>query len=118
LSVTLIRLSNFIEEFRKLDSEMQAQTMLALLYIARMDKTDSPATVKDVGEYLGVSTAAASRNVAALSAWSRHQKPGHDLIEATENPAFRSQKFIRLTTKGKRMIKTLEENYGSFTKGE
>ena len=90
---------------------MQAQTMLALLYIARMDKTDSPATVKDVGDYLGVSTAAASRNVAALSAWSRHQKPGHDLVEATENPAFRSQKFIRLTAKGKRMIKTLEENY-------
>ena len=97
---------------------MQAQTMLALLYIARLDQTDNPATVKDVGDHLGVSTAAASRNVAALSAWSRHKKPGHGLVEATENPAFRSQKFIRLTAKGKRVIKTLEENYGNFTKGE
>lgn len=118
MSVTLLKLSNFIEEFRKLDTEMQAQTMLAFLYIARMDATDSPATVSDVAEYLGLTSASASRNVAALSEWSRHQKAGHNLVEARENPAFRSQKFIRLTAKGKRMIKTLEANYGDNEKGE
>ena len=118
MSVTLLRLSNFIEEFRKVDSEMQAQTMLTLLYVARMEKTDKPATIKDVGEYLGVTSASASRNVASLAQWSRHQRAGHDLIEANEDPSFRSQKLITLTSKGRRFIKTLEDNYGRFTAGE
>lgn len=109
MSLTLIKLTNTIEEFRKLDSEMQAQTMLAFIYIARMDNGGSPASVKEVGEHLGLTSASASRNIAVLSKWSRHNKPGHDLVEAIENPEFRSQKLIRLTAKGKRVIKTLED---------
>lgn len=82
-----------------------------------MDKGGTPASIKEVGEYLGVTSASASRNIASLSKWSRHGKAGHDLIEAYENPMYRSQKLIRLTAKGKRVIKTLEENYGSTTEG-
>jgi DNA-binding MarR family transcriptional regulator len=94
-----------VEEFRKLDSEMQAQTMLAFLYIANR----SPVTVKDVGEFLGVTSASASRNVAVLGKWSRHNKPGHDLVYSYENPARRIEKFIELTPKGKRVAQTIEE---------
>lgn len=108
MSLNLIKISTILEEFRKLDSEMQAQTMLAFVYVGRMDKGGSPATVKDVGAYLGVSSAAASRNIAALSKWSRHGRAGHDLIEATEDPENRTRKLIRLTAKGSRVLQTLE----------
>lgn len=108
MSLTLIKLSNTLEEFRKFDSEIQAQTMLAFLYTARMDLGGSPASIKEVGEYLGLTSASASRNIAVLSKWSRHGKPGHDLVEAIENPEYRSQKLIRLTSKGRRVIKSLE----------
>ena len=117
MSLSLIKLTNVIEEFRKLDSEMQAQTMLALIYVARMEESGAPASIKEVGDYLGVTSASASRNIAVLSKWSRHNKAGHDLVEAYENPMYRSQKLIRLTPKGKRVIKTLENIYGSTTKG-
>lgn len=100
-----------------MDSEMQAQTMLALIYVARMDKAGTNASIKDVGEYLGITSASASRNIAALSKWSRHNKAGHDLVEAFENPMYRSQKLVRLTPKGKRVVKSLEELYGYQTKG-
>lgn len=99
----------FLEEFRKLDSEMQAQTMLAFLYIAQNEGSQTPVTVRDVGERLGITSASASRNVAALSKWHRHGKMGHDLVEAYENPERRIEKFIRLTPKGKRVLQTIEE---------
>ena len=108
MSLTLLKLSSCIEEFRKLDSEIQAQTMLALIYVARMDNNGTPASIKEVGEYLGLTSASASRNIAVLSKWSRHNRPGHDLVEAVENPMNRSQKLIKLTAKGKRVIKSLE----------
>ena len=109
MSVGLIKAERLIEEFRKLDTEMQAQTMMAFLYISRMQ--DSNVTVRDVGEYLGITSASASRNIAALSKWHRHGKPGHDLVEAYENPARRIEKFIRLTPKGKRVAQTLGDLY-------
>jgi DNA-binding MarR family transcriptional regulator len=87
--------------------------MLALLYVARMDRNGTPASIKEVGEYLGLTSASASRNIAVLSKWSRHNKPGHDLVEAIENPEYRSQKLIKLTAKGKRVIKSLEETNDS-----
>lgn len=101
-----------MEEFRKLDSEMQAQTMLAFIYIARMDRGGTPTTVKEVGEYLGLTSASASRNIAALGEWHRHKKPGHGLIEAYENPERRNEKLIRVTPKGWRVIKSLEGTDG------
>ena len=108
MSLTLIKFASMVEEFRKLDTEMQAQTMLAFIYVARMERGGSPASVKEVGEYLGLTSASASRNIAVLSKWSRHNRAGHDLVEAVENPAFRSQKLIKLTPKGKRVLKSLE----------
>jgi DNA-binding MarR family transcriptional regulator len=52
-----------IEEFRKLDADMQAQQMLTLLVIAKEEGIG----VKEIAERTGVSTSAASRNVAYWS---------------------------------------------------
>jgi len=109
MSLELPKVIRIIEEFSKLDSEMQAQTMLTLLFIARKGELGSPPTVREVGEYLGVTGASASRNVAALSKHHRHNKAGHDLVYSYENPAKRIEKFIELTPKGKRVINSLED---------
>lgn len=83
--------------------------MMAFLYISRNQDIQQPVTVRDVGEHLGITSASASRNIAALSKWHRHGKPGHGLVEAYENPARRIEKFIQLTPKGKRVAETIEE---------
>jgi len=109
MSLKLNRLMRVVEEFRKLDPEMPAQTILAFLFIAERNAAEVPVTVKDVGDYLGLSSASASRNVAALSKISRHRTSGHDLIMAYENPERRIEKFIKLTPKGKRVIDSIGE---------
>lgn len=55
----------------------------------------------------GLSQASMSRNVAALSKWHRHEKPGHDLVFHDENPMIRRTKLIRLTKKGECLAKKL-----------
>ena len=113
MSVETLKLEQVLEEFRKLDTEMQAQTMMALLLVAKGDELDSPLTVKEIGEKLGVTSASASRNIAVLSKWNRHDRKGHDLVEAYENPKRRVEKFVKLTPKGKRVIQSLERIIGN-----
>lgn len=113
MSVETIKLEQVIEEFRKLDTEMQAQTMMALLLVARGDELETPLTVREVGEKLGITSASASRNISVLSKWSRHDRKGHDLVEAYENPKRRVEKFVKLTPKGKRVVATLERIIGN-----
>ena len=108
MSLKLIKLERVVEEFRKLDPEMQAQTMLAFMFVAEKQESGTPTTVKEVGEYLEVTSASASRNIAALSKVSRHRRPGHDLIFTYENPEYRVEKLIELTDKGKLLVKRLE----------
>ena len=109
MSLKLPKIEALLEEFRKLDSEIASHCMLALCYIARQDEAGTPATVKDVGNHLGVSSASASRNVAMLSEWNRHNVKGFHLVETYENPKYRIEKFIKLTAKGKRVVKSLED---------
>lgn len=85
--------------------------MLTLLYIAQRNDQQIPVTVKEVGEFLGITSASASRNIAALSKFSRHNKAGHDLITTYENPERRIEKFIELTPKGKRVVETIKEYF-------
>jgi len=108
MSLEILKLMNIIEEFRKLDTEMQAQSMLTLCIVSQGDEADSLVTVKEIGEKLGITSASASRNVSVLSKWSRHDREGHNLVEAFENPKRRVEKFVRLTHKGKQVIKTVE----------
>lgn len=104
-----MKLQRVIQEFRTLDPEMQMQTALAFLYIAQRDETGLVTTVSDVGHYLNLSSASASRNVALLSQWSRKGTHGHQLVEINENPARRIEKHLKLTEKGKAFMKRLEE---------
>jgi len=108
LSVGLLRFETIIEKLRDLDTEMQMQAAMCLSIIARVHEANGDITVKDIGEKLGLSSASASRNIAVLSEWNRHNVKGHGLVEAVENPKKRVEKFVRLTRKGEKFIMELE----------
>lgn len=119
MSLENIKLQRVIQEFRFLDPEMQMQTALAFLLVADRDRNGNITTVSDVGNYLGLSSASASRNVALLSRFSRKGTHGHDLISLNENPARRNEKHIKLTDKGKALMSRLEEYINvSHSQGE
>ncbi len=108
MSLKLIKLQRVVEEFRKLDPEMQLQTVLAFVLVAHKQSQGSTVTIKEVGEMLGVTSASASRNVAALATVNRSRQPGHELVVTYENPEYRVEKFIELTDKGKALVTRLE----------
>lgn len=108
----LQRLIRAVEEFRKFDPEMPVQTVLSFLYTASLaDKTDG-VSIKDIGEALDVSSAAASRNISKLTEFGVKSQGGHGLLETVEDPMFRVRKRITLTPKGKRVLQTLQETIG------
>jgi len=101
----VIKLKNLIEQFRLHDSEMQLQTVVALLNThLRQDHPDGY-SVKDMAKDLGLSQASASRNWMVWSKLTRQRTPGPDFIQAIECPNNRSRKRLSLTYKG---IKFLE----------
>lgn len=99
-------LLKIIERFREIDGEMQAQAMAVLLKVA---KSPLPLRMAEIAEELGLSQSTISRNVAYLGDWNRRREAGHKLVEAYEDPAERRRKLVRLTAKGKRFVKSLNE---------
>ena len=95
-----------IERFREIDGEMQAQAIAVLLKVA---KNPLPLKMAEIAEELGLSQSTISRNVAYLGDWNRRKEAGHKLLEAFEDPAERRRKLVRLTAKGKRFVKSLNE---------
>lgn len=104
----LTRLTSIIEEFRKMDAEMQMQTAMAFLLIAK----NEGCTVKELGSWLGLSGAAASRNVAALSDVHRKGRSGHNVIVAKVDLDDRRSRKLHLTPKGKAILNTLAAQVG------
>ena len=108
MSVGLLRFETIIEKLRDLDTEMQMQSAMTLSIIARVHLSGGVITVKEIGEKLGLSSASASRNIAVLSKWNRHDVQGHNLVEAYENPQRRVEKFVKLTRQGEKFIQELD----------
>tara|TARA_R110002153_G_scaffold3400_1_gene16542 strand:+ start:2659 stop:3042 length:384 start_codon:yes stop_codon:yes gene_type:complete len=109
MSVKLDKIVALLSEFRKLDPNLQMQTALAFVYISQGDDANDPLSVYQVGDKLGCTSASASRNVAALSNWSRHNRAGYGLVEANENPERRNEKIITLTPKGKQWLRSFDK---------
>lgn len=99
-----------IEEFRKLDPEMQAQTMLTFCAVA---SKEGEVGMKDIERLTGLTTSSTSRNVAALGPYHRSGKAGLDLIIAFENPMNRREKFLKLTPKGRRVAESIARYAGN-----
>lgn len=96
-----------IEEFRKMDQEMQMQTAMIFLLIAR----DEGCYGRDLMQQTGLTSASVSRNVAALSKYHRKGRPGHDVVLAKEDPMDRRNKQLFLTGKGRAVINSIIERF-------
>lgn len=95
------------EEFRKLDLEMQMQTALIFLLIAK----NEGCTLRDLERETGLTSASVSRNVMALSDTNRRGDPGHNLIVARVSPEDKRARNLFLTTKGKHVLNTILERF-------
>lgn len=101
------KMIRIIEEFRKMNADMQAQTMLTLLYAAKLEGRPDGVSVKDIEKQLQVSSAAASRNVSGLTEEGIKKQGGLGLLETEEDPMYRVRKVIKVTPKGRRVLETL-----------
>lgn len=106
---SLRKIVRVIEEFRKLDPEMPVQTALAFLYTAQLAEKTGGVSIKDIGVALGMSSAAASRNISKLTEHGVKSEGGHGLLQTEEDPMYRVRKRISLTPKGKRVLSSLQE---------
>lgn len=99
-----------VETFADIDPEMQIATMLTFLYVARR----GVCTQKDIELELGLSNAAASRNVSYWAEQKIRDKPGIGFIRREDDPMDRRFKRLSLTDKGKAFYQRLleREYYG------
>ena len=98
------KLTYVIEEFRKLDPEMQAQTMLTFVHVCLTPDI----TIKELRDRIGVASSTISRNIAFLSDSRSPGRVGLGIVHTEEDPVDRRAKRVRLTSKGERVWKTLE----------
>jgi DNA-binding MarR family transcriptional regulator len=89
-----------IEEFRRINPEMQAQQMLTLLLVAK----EEGITPKEVGERIGISQAAASRCIADWTSWTYRKETGPDFIEARVDMMDTRRKLLHLKPKGRAFV--------------
>lgn len=98
-----------VEGFASIDPEMQLNTMLTFLYIARR----GVCIQQDIERELGLSNATASRNVSYWTAQKAYNKPGVGFVERMEDPKDRRQRLLRLTKEGKAFFDRIQEReYG------
>lgn len=108
MSTELNKLIHVIDEFRIYHADIQSQAMLAFLFIAEWSEKPDPIYIKDVADAVGIPSASASRNVTLLTKGTLRQK-GLGLVEATEDPMFRTRKFLSLTPKGRKLAERIKE---------
>jgi DNA-binding MarR family transcriptional regulator len=111
VSVKSLRtLATAVEAFRALDAEMQSQQIVTFLMVAAAG--NDHISMRQLADHLGIASSSVSRNVAALSEHHRLGHPGHNLVEAYEDPADRRNKRVRLTAKGRTLAARLQQITG------
>lgn len=101
-----------LEEFRKVDPEMQMQAAAVFLAVA---SRDDAITMTELREAVGISQSSVSRNVAALGQINRLHGPGFNLLEAREDPEERRRKIVALTPKGRTLARALAQALNGST---
>ncbi|TGR84554.1 MarR family transcriptional regulator [Mesorhizobium sp. M2D.F.Ca.ET.223.01.1.1] len=110
------RLISFIDEFRKLNAEMQAQQISLFLHVVAQPEL----TIKEYAQRAGLGDGGPiSRNIEALSDQRKvvvKGQPeivrGHGLIETYEDPLDRRFKRVKPTARGMRVYSTLVQLLG------
>ena len=110
----MAKLAKAIEHFRTFDKEIPAQVIATFLYVASHDDC----TKVDLEKALAFSTASGSRNSDYLSDFHRLNKPGLGLIAKYRDQTNRRRQILKLTPKGRILVKQLKDIlYGSSDLG-
>ena len=89
---------------------MQIGTALALLYVARHQNRSEGVTTADLTRWLGMTSAAASRNSYYWADGTPDMpNAGYGLINISIDPMDRRKRTLRLTPKGEAFVNQLEE---------
>lgn len=108
-STAALRILRAIEELRKIDPDMQAQTVAVYLLIAAKPEI----TARGIQEYMGFASSSATRNVAILTdVGGRNGAPGLNLVTATPSVNDRRIKHLTLSHKGRMVLRSIERLMG------
>ncbi|MEM8629949.1 MAG: hypothetical protein AAGF74_01810 [Pseudomonadota bacterium] len=101
LIAALARLSEF-------DKTIQLSTALTLLYVARHQNTEGGVSTGDIGKWVGITPAAASRN-SYYWAEGTDDMPqgGRQLITVAPDPRDRRRRVTQLTLDGETVVREL-----------
>jgi DNA-binding MarR family transcriptional regulator len=103
--ISIDRLIKLLAEVRKIDGEMQAQTLMTLLMIARAPGISQV----EIADKLDISKSTVSRNVTALSDYKnqRSSKGGYGFVTQRVDPNNRRYRQLFLTPEGQAAVQNL-----------
>lgn len=90
-----------IEEFRKFQSDIQAQTIIFFLHVCASE--DRGVTMRELRDVVGVASSTTTRNVVDILG-----PDGHDLLRVEIDAIDGRQRNVFLSAKGKRVYETLK----------
>lgn len=85
-------------------SDIPTQQVMTFLFVAEKGE----AVMGDLAEATGVAQSSVSRNVARLGNGLSPSEPGYGLLEAFEDPYYRKRKLVKLTPRGKELVKAID----------
>lgn len=92
-----------LEQFKNIDQDMSVSCALALLYASEEH------TQRDVEARLGLSNAAASRNVAYWTDFRKYQVEGQGMIDQFVDPQDRRYRRVVVNAKGQAFLRQLND---------
>ena len=103
-----------LERLAQFDINMQLSTAMSLLYVARFQDRDGGVTTSDLTNWLGLSTASASRNSYYWADGTKDMpNSGYNLITVVPDPVDRRRRQLRLTPRGEAFIRQLDEQFST-----
>ncbi len=108
------RLLKIIEEFRKLDPDMQMPMAATFLLVALNDGISRT----EVMGRLGVAGSTATRNLMGLMQQGRLGRPGHGLVDQEVNPEERRWRMHSLSPKGRAVLRAMLEHLDGLDRDE
>lgn len=102
--MTLQEIDKVLTGIAAIDPDMPLQQARCLFIVAQSEEAMS---LSDIAKKVGIGMGTASRYISALGKINRHREEGLQLIESFEDPMERRKKIIRLTAKGKTVIRKI-----------
>jgi DNA-binding MarR family transcriptional regulator len=96
-----------LEPFQKLRKTMPLQYLTAFLHVAM----DEHQNVTQYAKRTGASQSLMTRHLADLGTVNRHHEKGFGLVELYEDVMDRRNKLVRLTAKGKGIVRDMSEAF-------